>query len=954
MPIASGMSGSSDPRSGSTGVRTRILGTTLGLLVAVATAASAQTIVISQVSGGSGGEGAPYAHDFVELHNTGHAPVSLEGLSLQYAPGAGLLNFSEQPITPLSGTLPAGAYHLVEMASGGSGAELPGPDDVGDVDLGFYGGKVALVRGLDGLVCNGGTAPCDAAAQSRIVDLLGYGNADFFEGSTGAAQGAWYDTALVRAGDGCVDTNDNLADFAPIAPAPRTQASPVVVCAAPPPPPPPPPPAACVPTHTIAQVQGSGAVSPWTGADVSLAGVVTARLATGPRLGFFLQMPAGDGDPSTSDAIFVATADGQPPLEAMPGNAVCVDGAIAEIAAGDERGARPITQLLPRRVVLVAASQVLPAPVTLTAADTPAGSALDALERFEGMRVRVATLSVVAPTRGIVDVATASSASTGVFHGVVSGVARPFREPGIDVHDGLPAEAPAGVPIFDGNLERLRVDSAALGLVPLDVATGATIANLVGPLHYAGRTYTILAEATPGVTAGPASAAAAALPAPRPSEFTTAVLDAEQLFDADDAPEHDDVVVTPAALTRRIAKLSRHVRTVLQTPDLIGVQDVETLAVLEALATRINADAVAAGQPDPRYRAYLVDGQDSTGLDIGVLARTARVTVLDVQQQGRDTMFVDPYWGWSVPLHDRPPVVVRASVALPGGAVPVTVVVAHLRRGADMADPFQGASVRSQRAAQAESVAAIVQERQLAAPGEPLVVLVDADAPAFNDGHVDVTGTIAGVPVPATAAVTPTADLVDPDLGDALADVAPASRYTTTAGGTADQRLQVLVNGAAADLQSRAFIAHANADLPDAWRNDPTRAERASASDVPVVYFEVAAPEPPPSSPAEITGLVRVRLWKWLHHRHQRGVAYVLVDATNVSGRKLSGPFVLGIQGLPAGASVLNATGTIASMPAVRVPWVRTLRPGRTMRTWVVLRGVPAGVTPKVRVFVAK
>jgi hypothetical protein len=537
---------------------------------------------------------------------------------------------------------------------------------------------------------------------------------------------------------------------------------------------------------------------------------------------------------------------------------------------------------------------------------------------------------------------------------VVGGVARPFREPGIDVHDGLPADAPAGVPIFDANLERLRVDSTALGLAALDVATGATVANLVGPLHYGERTYTILAEATPGVTAGPASAAAAALPAPRPSEFTTALLDAEQLFDTEQSVDHFDVAIDPAAFARRLAKLSRHVRTVLQAPDLIAVQDVETLEVLEALAARINADAVAAGQPDPGYQAHLIEGQDMTGLDIGVLVRAARVTVLGLDQVGRETMFVDPVWGYSAPLHDRPPLVVRASFAVSGGSVPVRVIVAHLRRAAEMADPYLGASARTQRAGQAEAIAALVQEQQLAAPGEPLIVLADADAPAFNDGYVDVTGTMAGVPVPAAAAATPTADLVDPNLGDALTDVEPASRYTSTTGGNADQRLQVLVNAAAADLQSRAFIAHANADLPDAWRNDATRAERATASDVPVVYFEVAPPEPPPASPAEITGLVRVRVWKWVHPRHQRGVTYALVDVTNVSGRTLNGPFVLGIYGLPAGASVLNATGTIASLPAVRVPWVRKLRPGRTLRTWVVLRGVPAGVTPKVRVFVAK
>ena len=47
-------------------------------------------------------------------------------------------------------------------------------------------GKVALVTGQTTLGCNGGSAPCDAAQLARIVDLVGYGNANFFEGASAA------------------------------------------------------------------------------------------------------------------------------------------------------------------------------------------------------------------------------------------------------------------------------------------------------------------------------------------------------------------------------------------------------------------------------------------------------------------------------------------------------------------------------------------------------------------------------------------------------------------------------------------------------------------------------------------------------------------------------------------------------------------------------------------------
>ena len=130
-----------------------------------------------------------------------------------------------------------------------------------------------------------------------------------------------------------------------------------------------------------------------------------------------------------------------------------------------------------------------------------------------------------------------------------------------------------------------------------------------------------------------------------------------------------------------------------------------------------------------------------------------------------------------------------------------------------------------------------MQGRQAAAPGEPLVVLGDLDAPAFTDGYVDVAGTIAGAPAAAATVSTSTADLVEPNLEDALAEVPAASRYTSTAHGTAQQLHHVLVNAAAADLQSRAFIAHANADFPAAWQNDASRAERAASTDAAVVVL---------------------------------------------------------------------------------------------------------------------
>src|SRR4029078_12700276 len=102
------------------------------------------------------------------------------------------------------------------------------------------------------------------------------------------------------------------------------------------------------------------------------------------------------------------------------------------------------------------------------------------------MRVHVNSLTVVAPTDGTVTESSATAASNGVFYGVITGVARPFREPGIQANDPVPAGSGVTIapgPRFHANPGRLRVDSdGQTGGTALEVTTGATVTNLVGPL----------------------------------------------------------------------------------------------------------------------------------------------------------------------------------------------------------------------------------------------------------------------------------------------------------------------------------------------------------------------------------------------------------------------------------------------------------------------------------------
>lgn len=601
----------------------------------------------------------------------------------------------------------------------------------------------------------------------------------------------------------------------------------------------------------IHDIQGGGATSPLVGQTVVTRGVVTGRKSNG----FFLQEPdvGADADPATSEGIFVFTSSA-PPADAAIGNSVEVTGKVSEFVPSSDPLQPPLTELTAPSVTLLGTGNPLPAPVLLGASLPDAAGAFDQLERLEGMRVRVDSLTVVGPTLGNISEANATATTTGVFYGVVTGVARPFREPGIQAPDPAPAGSIPPIPRFDGNPEVLRVDSRALGGSAIDVGTGAVVTNLVGPLDYAQRRYTILPDAAtpPTVTGGPTPTVVSPQ---ADAEITIASFNLQRFYDTTNDPSVSDVVLTAAAFERRLAKASLAIRNSLRAPDILGVVEMENLPTLESLAARISADAVAAGQSDPRYAAYLVEGNDVGGIDVGFLVKTApvngsvpRVTVVSVTQEGKAATYLDPRDNTPQTLNDRPPLVLAAQVNHANGeSFAVTVIANHLRslNGVDSAViegmATRGERVRRKRQAQAEFLANLVQARQAANPNERIVVVGDFNAFEFNDGFADVIGTIRGRPSPneETAVTGDGADLVEPDLVN-LADTAPArARYSYVFDGNAQSLDHVLVNRALVNATSECRLEHPriNADFPETARNDGTSAVRISDHDPVVAYF---------------------------------------------------------------------------------------------------------------------
>ncbi len=591
---------------------------------------------------------------------------------------------------------------------------------------------------------------------------------------------------------------------------------------------------------TISAIQGAGAESPILGNTVITRGIVTGIRTNG----FFIQSTAADvdGNTMTSEGLFVFTSSA-PPAPAVIGNYVQVTGTVSEFGSSSAPpGSFKATQLVSPTVTPLGSGFALPAPVTLTAAGF---ATLGGLEPYEGMRVEVNQLVVVAPTDGGpnsaagTSEANATATSTGVFFGVLPDYARPFREAGIDAFAPLPAGAPVTVTRFDTNPERLRVDDGLVGGTPIDVSTGALVTNLVGILDNSFSNYTLLVDpsVTPGVSPG---AGVSSVPAARPEEVTVGALNFERFYDTVNAPSPiGDVVLTPTAYQNRLNKASLTIRNVLRTPDILAVVEMENLATLQDLAAKVSADAIAASQVDPLYQAYLVQGNDIGGINVGFLVKTA-VAVTSVQQFGKDTVFA---LDGSL-LNDRPPLELRATVTpATGSPLALTVIVNHLRSLNGIDDPGSaGARVRAKRLAQAEFLANHVQGLQVANPAERIVLVGDFNAFEVSDGYVDVIGSIVGSPAPASEVVLAGADLVNPNLVNLVTFVPPSNRYWYSFDGNAQVLDHALVTQNLVNYVSRVSFSRSNADQPETQRNDPNTPARLTDHDGVVVAFAMGAP----------------------------------------------------------------------------------------------------------------
>jgi uncharacterized protein YdeI (BOF family) len=190
-------------------------------------AAQFGNVVISEVYGGGGNSGAKYKNDFIELYNPTEKDISLDGWSVQYASATGNVTTN---ITKLTGSVRAHGYYLVQEAKGSGGTDdLPVPNVIGNINMSGTTGKVALSKGITAI---------SGVADTNVVDFVGFGTANAYEGNGPTPAPSNYKSVERLAndssdptGDGAGngngwDTNDNAKDFVVADPNPQNSSSP--------------------------------------------------------------------------------------------------------------------------------------------------------------------------------------------------------------------------------------------------------------------------------------------------------------------------------------------------------------------------------------------------------------------------------------------------------------------------------------------------------------------------------------------------------------------------------------------------------------------------------------------------------------------------------------------------------------------------------------------------------
>lgn len=457
---------------------------------------------------------------------------------------------------------------------------------------------------------------------------------------------------------------------------------------------------------SVGQVQGSGAHGPLAGETVVLTATVSADFREGLD-GVFVQ-DAGDGDPATSDGLFVRAAEGfKFPAGLAPGRQCRFHGRVIE----DKRGADSATTLLAERIDRCRDA----APVPALALDaTPAD-----WETLEGMRVRIDAPLAITGTDAVQRFGELAASFDG-RQWQPSEVARP----------GSPEHAAA---VARNARQRLLLDDGSQQRDPAQVAwlgerevprVGGQVRGAEGIVEQRHGGWRLQLDAAPAIEAAPRPAAPQV-----PGNVRVAAFNLENLFNGDGHGggfPTERGAKTPQALDAQLAKLVATIRAL--DPDVAALMELENDGYggdssLARLLRELNADGA-------QWR--FVDAGHGPGADtirVGLIYRGDRLVA-----RGKPAVLEGG------PFGERSRVPLAQAFRRKGGGQEFVVVANHFKsKGCSEADGADADRKDGQgcwnalRLDSAQRLHAWLQSKPLGKGRERVVILGDFNAYAMED-----------------------------------------------------------------------------------------------------------------------------------------------------------------------------------------------------------------------------
>ena len=249
-----------------------------------------------------------------------------------------------------------------------------------------------------------------------------------------------------------------------------------------------------------------------------------------------------------------------------------------------------------------------------------------------------------------------------------------------------------------------------------------------------------------------------------------------RLFDDKDDGNREKVVST-ASYRKRLQRIVDKISTEYAFAEVIAFQEVENIDILQDISDSLRL------QHRQNYRAILIEGNDSSGIDVGYLVKQP------LQIKRSSALFQHRTYGdHQDKLFARPPLLLEVC-----GHQCLIIVNLHLRSMRGLRSPVKGQRVAHKRRLQAETLARWINRQQQLRPQQGLIITGDFNALQPSDAYVDSLGTILGQPDQRRPRWQ-SPDLIDRDLIDISRELPLTQRYSYLYKGQKQQLDYILVS----------------------------------------------------------------------------------------------------------------------------------------------------------------